>query len=95
MLGLRGLRFSLAERGLFETQLRALIKAFGQNGDLRVLLPMVVGSGDLASAIDFLREVAGEMHVQAVPPIGAMIETPAALFALDEILDLGAREPLD
>jgi phosphotransferase system enzyme I (PtsI) len=45
-LALRGLRFSLAERRLFETQLRALVRV-AQESDVRVLFPMVIGHHDL------------------------------------------------
>lgn len=86
-LGLRGLRFSLAERAMLETQLRAIVAA-SRYGNVRVLFPMVLGASDLATAIEMFRAVAAELGVDNVPPVGAMIETPAALFALDEIFAL-------
>lgn len=86
-LALRGLRFSLAERRLFETQLRALVQV-AQQSDVRVLLPMVVGRHDLAQACAVLAEVITDLGVPKRPLLGAMIETPAALFALEEILEL-------
>jgi phosphoenolpyruvate-protein kinase (PTS system EI component) len=85
-LGLRGLRFSLRERRLLETQLRAIAHASAA-GAVRVLFPMVLGDADLHEAKDCLRAamdtVAGLPRIE----IGAMIETPAAVFSIDQILD--------
>lgn len=84
--GLRGLQFSLAERKLLDTQLQAIAHA-AHGRDVRVLFPMVVGGDDLRRACEALafavRQVGGKR-----PPVGAMIETPAALFSLEEILGL-------
>lgn len=86
-LALRGLRFSLAERRLFETQLRALVEV-AQENDVRVLFPMVIGHYDLLRARDTLAHVIKDLGVSKRPLLGAMIETPASLFALEEILEL-------
>jgi phosphoenolpyruvate-protein phosphotransferase (PTS system enzyme I) len=86
-LALRGLRFSLAERRLFETQLRALVQV-AQENDVRLLFPMVIGHHDLSRACAVLADVIADLGVPKRPLLGAMIETPAALFALEEILGL-------
>jgi phosphoenolpyruvate-protein kinase (PTS system EI component) len=83
---LRGLRFSLSEEDLFETQLRAIVQV-AQGKDVRLLFPMVVGSHDLSRAAAAVDGVVHALRVARRPPIGAMIETPAALFALEEILE--------
>ena len=84
---LRGLRFSLAERLLFETQLRAIVHE-AQSADVRILFPMVIGSDDFSRAVAAVDGAIEELGVRRRPPLGAMIETPAALFALEEILEL-------
>ena len=84
---LRGLRFSLAERLLFETQLRAIVQV-AQAADVRLLFPMVIGSDDFSRAVAAVDEVIDKLGAPRRPPLGAMIETPAALFALEEILEL-------
>lgn len=86
-LALRGLRFSLAERCLFETQLRAIVQA-AQGRNVRVLFPMVVGGHDFARACAALASAASDLGVEQKPLLGAMIETPSALFALEEILEV-------
>ncbi len=84
-LGLRGLRLSLAHRQLLETQLEAILQA-SRTGDVRVLFPMVLGGDDLAEGISVFQQVARRMGISDLPPVGAMIETPSALFTLEEIL---------
>ncbi|HZP89040.1 MAG TPA: phosphoenolpyruvate--protein phosphotransferase [Burkholderiales bacterium] len=86
-LGLRGLRFSLTvARDLFRTQLRAIVQA-ARHGNVRVLFPMVLGRHDLRQAIALLDELCSDEGCKA-PPVGAMIETPAAVLTIGEILDL-------
>lgn len=84
---LRGLRFSLADGDLLDTQLRAILHV-AQTADLRILFPMVIGSDDFARAIAAVKRAAENLGVLRIPPIGTMVETPAALFALDEILEI-------
>ena len=84
-LHLRGLRFSLVEAHLLDTQLQAILKV-AQTANVRVLFPMVIGPDDLSGAIAAICHAADQLGVPHRPPIGAMIETPAALYALDEIL---------
>jgi phosphoenolpyruvate-protein phosphotransferase len=86
-LGLRGLRFSLSEAAdLFRTQLEAIIQASG-HGDVRVLFPMVLGGHDLRRASAVLDEICRIGKYSRPPKIGAMVETPASVFTIPEILD--------
>ena len=59
---LRGLRFSLAEGRLFETQLRAIVQV-AQGKDVRLLFPMVVGSHDFSRAAAAVDGVVHELGV--------------------------------
>jgi phosphoenolpyruvate-protein phosphotransferase len=83
-LSLRGLEFALQQNHLLRTQLLAIMDA-AQHYDIRLLFPMVMGSDDLCAAVELVRDVA-EKHGLPMPKVGAMIETPSALFALDEIM---------
>lgn len=85
-LSLRGLEFALRQEHLLRTQLLAILDA-AQHHDIRVLFPMVMGSDDMRTAIDMVRDVAAA-HDLPEPLLGAMIETPSALFALNEIAPL-------
>ena len=85
-LGLRGLRFSLTRAAnLFRVQLRAIIRA-NTDAPTGILFPMVLGVNDLKQAIAVLEEICQEEGVRERPRIGAMIETPSAVFMIDEIL---------
>ena len=85
-LGVRGLRFSLlAAEDLFRTQIRASLLAATRH-DIRIMLPMVLGRADLRHAMTIIEEVAREEGVNSLPPIGTLIETPSAVFAIDDIL---------
>ena len=86
-LNLRGLRFSLGEQHLLRAQLTAIVQV-AQSSEVKILLPMVIGGDDFSQAIAVVEEVMKDCGALRRPPIGAMIETPAALFCLDEILEL-------
>ena len=86
----RGLRFTLDYAPeLLAVQLQAIVQAAarGSADQVRVLVPMVLGASDLRRARDQLRRLASAAGV-AAPPLGAMLETPAALFGLPAILAL-------
>ena len=89
-LGYRALRLALDRPGLMRTQLRALLKA-AAGRELRVMFPMVTDVTEVRQArtlIDNeLKHLARFGH--AVPTqlkVGAMIEVPATLFQLDELM---------
>jgi phosphotransferase system enzyme I (PtsI) len=80
-LGLRGLRLCLAWPELFRPQLRAAIRA-SAHGPLSIMLPMVSRAAEVETARAWLEEEARELGLPA-PPLGIMVETPAAALALD------------
>lgn len=83
-LGCRGVRLLLRYPDLLRTQLRALLQ-LSTHHDIRVLVPMVALSGDMDSVRHELQQCARLEGVEALPPLGAMIETPAAALAAGEI----------
>lgn len=86
-LELRGVRYSLAHEDLFCTQLRAILRASLQ-GNVKILFPMVTGVDELQEALRILKHAAHLEKISDLPRIGAMIETPAAVFEVDEILKI-------
>jgi phosphotransferase system enzyme I (PtsI) len=80
-LGLRGLRLSLARPEVFRVQLRALARAAAR-GPLKVMAPMVTVPAELDAFRKLFREVADELLAKgvdaALPPLGMMVEVPAA-----------------
>lgn len=90
-LGLRGIRLSLSREGLFETQLRAIVRATGY-GPVRVLLPMISSREEVLAAAALLKRVARDLRSEGHEiadsiPLGAMIEVPAAAIALPGFID--------
>ncbi len=91
-LGLRGVRFSLKEVRLFQTQLRAILRA-STTGPVRIMFPMVAGVAEVRQCRFLLEEAKAELTAEGLPfdggiKVGIMIETPSAAF----IADLLARE---
>jgi multiphosphoryl transfer protein len=80
-LGVRGVRVSFAWPELFRAQLRAILRV-RPAGQVQIMLPMVASLGELRAARAIAAELAGELGV-ALPPIGVMIETPAAAVTAD------------
>jgi phosphotransferase system enzyme I (PtsI) len=82
--GLRGLRLGLARPELLRTQLRALVRA-GAHGRLRIMFPFVTGVEEVRVARRELIDVAAALAMPA-PPVGAMVEVPAAALIADLLL---------
>ncbi|MFL6193115.1 MAG: phosphoenolpyruvate--protein phosphotransferase [Thermoanaerobaculia bacterium] len=92
VLGLRGIRLTLARTDVFRTQIRALYRA-GLYGDLWIMLPMVSTLEEVRKFRAFADEVMAEMEQEGVAfrrdvRLGVMIEVPAAAM----IADVLARE---
>lgn len=100
----RSVHYALAHPEIVCPQLRAILRA-ALDGDLRVLLPGVTGLQEIDAFRTLLQQVAEELGKEsAAPPrsvpVGAMIETPAALLMVDAIaqradfLSLGTNDLL-
>ena len=83
-LGLRGLRFCLANPEIFDAQLTALCLA-SRKGELKILLPMVGGVGELKAARRHLERAVKKTGLAHAPPLGVMIEVPAAALIADRM----------
>ena len=81
-LGVRGLRLSLRELPVFETQLRAILRA-GYGHRIEIMLPMVTDADEVVAARAALERAhaalssAGIAHAWPAP-LGIMVEVPAA-----------------
>jgi phosphotransferase system enzyme I (PtsI) len=85
-LGLRAIRFSLAEPQMFLTQLRAILRA-SHHGRVRLLVPMIAHAHEVDQVLHYLQIAKAELARENVPfdaalPVGGMIEIPAAALAL-------------
>ncbi|KRG67966.1 phosphoenolpyruvate--protein phosphotransferase [Pseudoxanthomonas dokdonensis] len=91
-LGVRGVRLSLAHAPVFETQLRAILRA-SDYGPVRILVPMVSSREEIIAVRRCLKKVAAQLREQGHPvaqrlPLGAMIEVPAAAIGMAGFIGL-------
>jgi len=89
-LGLRAIRFSLQNPGLFRTQIRAILRASTLK-NVRILIPMITEVEEIGEVKAVFREVQGELAAKNIPfdpdiPLGIMIEVPAAAALADVLI---------
>src|SRR5574337_21921 len=89
-LGLRAVRFCLAEPRLFHTQLRAILRA-SHYGKVRILIPMLASAAEIEQTLAVVARARQSLREQDVPfdpavPVGGMIEIPAAVIAIGAFL---------
>ncbi|MFL4983714.1 MAG: phosphoenolpyruvate--protein phosphotransferase [Xanthobacteraceae bacterium] len=89
-LGWRAIRLGLDRPGLLRGQIRALLRAGGGRA-LRIMFPMIseVGEFDSAKALVERELTYLRQHGHTLPEridIGTMVEVPALLYQLDELL---------
>jgi len=84
-LGRRGIRFLREYPELLKTQLRAVLELAGEF-DVRILVPMVTLPDDVSVVREQLIQLCSRLRISSPPKLGAMIETPAAALAAQEIV---------
>jgi phosphotransferase system enzyme I (PtsP) len=89
-LGWRALRLSLDRPALLRSQLRALLQAT-RGRELRIMFPMVATVAEFDQARALLEKELTHLrrHRHDLPQtiqVGAMVEVPSLLFALDDLL---------
>ena len=85
-LGRRGIRLLLQYPDLLNTQLKAIL-SLAKDFDVRILIPMVTLAIEMRQVRDNLRSIAEDMNTKAIPPLGAMIETPAAALCVANLAE--------
>jgi phosphotransferase system enzyme I (PtsI) len=88
-LGLRAIRWSLADPAMFQTQLRAILRA-AAHGKVNLLIPMLAHAGEIRQTLHNLQKAREALDKRAVAygtvRLGAMIEIPAAAVAVGMFL---------
>lgn len=88
-LGWRGIRVTLDHPEIFLAQIRAMIKASEGLDNLRILLPMITNMQEVEASRALIQRVYKELLEEGYkvrkPPIGAMIEVPAAVYLAPEL----------
>jgi phosphotransferase system enzyme I (PtsI) len=88
-LGWRGIRFCLARKDIFITQLRAILRA-SVDGNVKIMYPMISNMDELIQANEVLAEAKASLAAEGIEfddesEIGIMIETPAAVMIAREL----------
>jgi phosphotransferase system enzyme I (PtsP) len=82
-LGWRGIRVTLDHPEIFLAQVRAMLKANEGLYNLRIMLPMVSNTSEIDEALDLIHRSHRELQQDGLkgrlPPIGVMVEVPAAI----------------
>ena len=88
-LGWRGIRVTLDHPEIFLVQCRAMLKASEGLNNLRILLPMISGTHELEEALHLIHRAWGEVRDEGtdvpMPPVGVMVEIPAAVYQAKEL----------
>ena len=88
-LGLRAIRWSLSEPGMFRQQLRAILRASAY-GKVKLLIPMIAHLSEARLTFEALARAQQQLTEagRAFTPVevGAMIEVPAAVLMLPSFL---------
>jgi len=85
-LGLRAIRWSLSEPEIFQTQLRAILRA-SHHGTVQILIPMICHVSEMKACRFQLQKAMYDLRQEGIPfdeqiKLGAMVEIPATAFAL-------------
>jgi phosphoenolpyruvate-protein phosphotransferase (PTS system enzyme I) len=88
-LGLRAIRWSLADPAMFLTQLRAILRA-SSFGQIKLLIPMLCAVSEIHQTLALIQQAKAQLDAQSVAygdvKIGAMIEIPAAALMVPTFL---------
>jgi phosphotransferase system enzyme I (PtsI) len=84
-LGLRAIRWSLAEPAMFLVQLRAILRA-AAHGSVNLLIPMLAHAGEIRQTLALVDKAREQLDARGMVygplRIGAMIEVPAAALTV-------------
>ncbi|WP_137921482.1 phosphoenolpyruvate--protein phosphotransferase [Hydrogenophaga sp. 2FB] len=84
-LGLRAIRWSLAEPSMFLVQLRAILRA-AVHGPVNLLIPMLAHASEIRQTLALVNRAREQLDSAEVPyghvKLGAMIEVPAAALTI-------------
>ncbi|HJO11231.1 MAG TPA: phosphoenolpyruvate--protein phosphotransferase, partial [Gammaproteobacteria bacterium] len=93
-LGWRGIRVTLDHPEIFTAQIRAMLRASLGLENLQIMLPMISNINEVNSAMQVIKKAFRELLQEGLevkfPPIGVMIELPAAVYqtrALAKLVD--------
>ena len=90
-LGWRGIRITLDHPEIFITQIRAMLRANAELGNLQLLLPMIASLDEFADANALIIRAHAELLEEGfelpLPPVGAMVEVPSIIYQIEQLAE--------
>lgn len=88
-LGYRAIRICLDRKEMFQTQLRAILRA-SAFGYIKIMFPMIVTCEEFLQAKAAVEEAKASLKAQSIAfdegiKVGIMVETPASVFISDQL----------
>ena len=92
-LGLRSIRFSLKHKDIFESQIRAILRAAAGKENVRIMFPLISSIDEFIEAKQVVCDCMDalcheELEFNKDVEIGMMIELPSVLETIDEFSDM-------
>lgn len=86
-IGYRAIRYSLDRRGVFVSQLRAILRA-SHYGDISILIPLITTMNEVVEVKKIIEDVKADLDREGVPyakniPLGIMVEVPSVAIMAD------------
>lgn len=87
-LGQRALRFCFLRKDIFETQIRAILRAAATCDNISLLLPFVIELDEIQEVVAFVQKCRKTLQEEGVEvchdiPLGVVVETPSAAILID------------
>lgn len=87
-LGQRALRFCFCRKDIFETQIRAILRASAQCDNISLLVPFIIEVDEIQEVVKFVRDCRKKLKAEGVDvcedvPFGVVVETPSAAILVD------------
>jgi phosphotransferase system enzyme I (PtsP) len=92
-LGLRSIRFSLKHKEIFQTQIRAILRAAHGRKNIRLMFPLISSIDEFLESRQFVSDCALDLEKEGIDhnnslSLGMMIELPSVLSTIDEFAEL-------
>lgn len=89
-LGLRSIRFSLHHRDIFVQQIRAILRAAAESGQVQIMFPMISSLDEFREAREIVSECMDSLGREKMPfhphpAVGMMVEVPSVLPIIREL----------
>ena len=90
LLGWRGVRITVDQPQILKTQLRAMIMAHREFGNLEIMIPMVTRLSEVNTVKKILRDSVRELSDASgenipMPKFGVMLEVPSVVYMMNEL----------